>query len=83
MFARSYDALNRRSGQKIHRSADVIDAVFGPARIGETGYASLPARSLRPGMLMLADRNFAAAAVLQDFAAAGADLLVRCKSPPL
>ncbi|KUL35693.1 transposase [Actinoplanes awajinensis subsp. mycoplanecinus] len=58
----------------------VIDAVFGPAGTGETGYAPHLARSLRPGMLLLADRNFAAAAVLQGFAAAGADLLVRCKS---
>lgn len=58
----------------------IIDAVFGPAGTGETGYAPRLARSLRPGMLVLADRNFAAAAVLQDFAATGADLLVRCKS---
>jgi Insertion element 4 transposase N-terminal/Transposase DDE domain len=58
----------------------IIDAVFGPAGTGETGYAPQLTRSLRPGMLVLADRNFAAAAVLQRFATAGADLLVRCKS---
>jgi hypothetical protein len=61
-------------------SRHIIDAVFGPASTGETGYAPRLARSLRPGMLILADRNFAAATVLQNFAAAGADLLVRCKS---
>jgi hypothetical protein len=61
-------------------SRHIIDAVFGPAGTGETGYAPELTRSLRPGMLLLADRNFAAAAVLHGFAAAGADLLVRCKS---
>jgi hypothetical protein len=58
----------------------IIDAVFGPASLGETGYAPRLARSLPTGMLLLADRNFAAAAVLTDFAATGADLLIRCKT---
>ena len=58
----------------------VIDAVFGPASTGEIGYAARLAGSLRPGMLLLADRNFAAAALLADLAATGAGLLVRCKN---
>ncbi|MFB6396487.1 IS4 family transposase [Polymorphospora lycopeni] len=58
----------------------VIDAVFGPASTGETGYAARLAGSLRPGMLLLADRNFAAANLLTHLAGSGADLLVRCKS---
>jgi hypothetical protein len=61
-------------------SRHIIDAVFGPAGTGETGYAPRLTRSLSPGMLVLADRNFAAAALLKDFAATGADLLIRCKS---
>jgi hypothetical protein len=58
----------------------IIDAVFGPASTGETGYAARLVDSLRPGMLLLADRNFAAAALLAGFASTGADLLVRCKT---
>ena len=38
----------------------VIDAVSGPAASGETSYARGLLDSLRPGMILLADRNFAA-----------------------
>lgn len=58
----------------------IIDAVFGPASTGEPGYAARLAGSLRPGMLLLADRNFATTDLLARLAATGADLLVRCKS---
>lgn len=58
----------------------VIDAVFGSYRKGETSYAPDLARSLRPGMVLLGDRNFAATALLEQFAATGADLLIRCKN---
>lgn len=58
----------------------VIDAVFGPASTGEPGYAARLAGSLRSGMLLLADRNFAAADLLPRLTSAGADLLVRCKN---
>jgi hypothetical protein len=58
----------------------IIDAVFGPASLGETGYAPRLARSLHAGMLLLADRNFAAATLIADLAATGADLLIRCKT---
>ncbi|MFI5775042.1 IS4 family transposase, partial [Streptomyces sp. NPDC051658] len=65
----------------------VIGAVFGPATTGELEYARRLAVDLRAGMLLLGDRNFAAAALLNQLAATGADLLVRCKTnrklPPL
>ncbi|MEV4117235.1 IS4 family transposase [Nonomuraea sp. NPDC049695] len=58
----------------------VIGAVFGPAMIGELDYARRLAVHLRAGMLLLGDRNFAATDLLNQWAATGADLLVRCKS---
>lgn len=58
----------------------VIGAVFGPATTGELEYARRLAADLRAGMLLLGDRNFASAALLNHLAATGADLLVRCKS---
>jgi hypothetical protein len=58
----------------------VIDAVFDPASVGELDQARHLARSLRPGMLLLADRNYAAAGLLTTLAATGAHLLVRCKN---
>jgi hypothetical protein len=65
----------------------VIGAVFGPATTGELEYARRLAVDLRAGMLLLGDRNFASAALLNQLAATGADLLVRCKTnrklPPL
>lgn len=65
----------------------VIDAVFGSDRIGETTYAPALVRCLRPGMLLLADRNFAVAALIAAIAATDADLLIRCKNnrvlPPI
>lgn len=58
----------------------VIDAVFGPTSTGETSYAPTLLRSLRAGMLLLGDRNFAAKDLLADVAATGAELLVRLKN---
>jgi hypothetical protein len=58
----------------------VLDAVFDPVSVGELDQARMLARSLRPGMLLLADRNYAAAGLLTMLAATGAHLLVRCKS---
>jgi hypothetical protein len=55
----------------------VIDAVFGPASHGESTYARRLATSLHRGMVVLADRNFAAGPLLAVIAATGADLLVR------
>jgi hypothetical protein len=58
----------------------VIDAVFGPASSGETTYAALLLASLRAGMLLLADRNFGAGALLKEAAGTGADFLVRVRA---
>ena len=58
----------------------IIDAVFGPTSCGELGYARRLCRSLHPGMLVLADRNFGAAGLIGQLAATQADLLVRLKS---
>jgi Insertion element 4 transposase N-terminal/Transposase DDE domain len=60
-------------------SRAIIDAVFGPYRTGEISYTPRLLGCLRPGMLLLADRNFAVAGLLAQIAATGADLLVRCK----
>jgi hypothetical protein len=58
----------------------LIDAVFGPATSGETTYAADLLRSLRAGMLILADRNFAAGKLIAAIAATKADVLVRVKT---
>jgi hypothetical protein len=58
----------------------VIDAVFDPISVGELDQARTLARSLRPGMLLLADRNYAGADLLATLAATGAHLLIRCKN---
>lgn len=58
----------------------VLDAVFDPASVGELDQARHLARSLRPGMLLLADRNYAGADLLATLAATGAHLLIRCKT---
>jgi hypothetical protein len=58
----------------------VIDAVFDPISTGELDQARVLARSLHAGMLLLADRNYAAAALVQTLAATNADLLIRGKN---
>lgn len=58
----------------------IIDAVFGTDRVGELGYAHQLLGSARAGMIVLADRNFAAAEWITALAATGADLLVRVKN---
>ncbi len=58
----------------------VLDAVFGTLRVGETNYAPKLLGCLHQGMLLLADRNFAAADLIGQVAATGADLLFRAKS---
>jgi Insertion element 4 transposase N-terminal/Transposase DDE domain len=57
----------------------IIDATFGTDRTGETSYARGLLGALRRGMIVLADRNFAAADLLGAIADTGADLLVRVK----
>jgi hypothetical protein len=61
-------------------SRTVIDAVFGSYRVGETTYAPRMLGSLKRGMLLLGDRNFASAALMAQIAGTGADLLIRTKN---
>jgi hypothetical protein len=58
----------------------MIDAVFDPVSVGELDQARTLNRSLRPGMLLLADRNYAAADLLAAITATGAHLLIRAKA---
>jgi len=58
----------------------VIDAVFRPVSAGETTCAPLLLPSLRTGMLLLADRNFAAGFLAAQVTAARADFLVRVRT---
>jgi hypothetical protein len=58
----------------------LIDAVFGPTTSGETTYTPHLLRSLRTGMILLADRNFGAKDLLARIAATGAHVLVRLKT---
>ncbi|GAA0569173.1 IS4 family transposase [Paractinoplanes ferrugineus] len=58
----------------------VIDAVFDPIKVGELDQARRLADNLKAGMLLLADRNYAAADLLATLAATKADLLIRCKN---
>jgi hypothetical protein len=59
----------------------LIDAVFGPTTRGETAYAPSLMASLRPGMIMLADQNFAAGALAAQIAGTGAQFLIRVRTP--
>jgi Insertion element 4 transposase N-terminal/Transposase DDE domain len=61
----------------------LLDAAFGPARGKGTGERALAGQllgSLRPGMLLLADRNFYSYQLWNAAAAAGAQLLWRVKA---
>ena len=58
----------------------ILGAVFGPYRAGELSSAPRLLTCLRPGMLLLADRNFAVAGLFRQIASTGADLLIRCKN---
>ncbi|MEU1056690.1 IS4 family transposase [Streptomyces sp. NPDC005876] len=57
----------------------VLDAVFGPTSNGETFYAPSLVRSLREGMIVLLDRNFAVQALVEAVTRTGAHVLVRVK----
>lgn len=64
----------------------LLDAVFGTDATGELTYAHdlvTPAGrtgTLRPGMLLLGDRNFSATAFVGTVASTGADFLIRAKT---
>ena len=57
----------------------VVDVVFGSLRVAETAYAPRLFGCLRPGRLLLADRNFAVTALIEQITCTGADLLIRAK----
>jgi hypothetical protein len=58
----------------------LLEAVFGAIGRGEPAYAAELVAGLHPGMLLLADRNFAAAELIGAIHQTGADLLVRVKA---
>jgi hypothetical protein len=58
----------------------IIDATFGPASTGETGYAPCLLGSLRAGMLLLADRGFGYGILASQVAATGAGFLLRVRT---
>src|SRR3712207_2016155 len=58
----------------------VIDAVFGSTGRGEPGYAGDLVPAMRAPMIVLADRNFAAAHLIGQISDRGADLLIRVKA---
>ena len=58
----------------------LIDAVFRPVCDGETTCAPVLLRSLRAGMILLADRNFGAGFLAAQIAATRADFLIRVKT---
>src|SRR5262249_26469881 len=57
----------------------VIDAVFAPIHVAETTLAPSLLGAVRPGMLLLADRNFAIRDLIPAIAQSGAQALIRCK----
>ncbi len=57
----------------------VVDVVFGPLRTAETAFAPQLCRCLQPGMLLLADRNFAVTALIEQITGTGAEVLIRAK----
>jgi DDE family transposase/transposase IS4-like protein len=58
----------------------IIDATFGTTSIGETTYTRDLLRALHRGMIVLADRNFAAQGLIAAIADTGAELLIRVKN---
>lgn len=58
----------------------VIEVVFGSDQVGELTYADQLMPALRPGMLLLADRNFATYTFFHRVAGTGADFLFRGKT---
>jgi hypothetical protein len=58
----------------------IVDAAVGTYTQGEQTLAEQVVPSLRPGMLLLADRGFFSYRLWQMCAATGADLVWRCKS---
>jgi hypothetical protein len=58
----------------------LLAATFGPTSRGETRYALDLLPAMGPGMIVLGDCNFAAADLIAQIAATGADVLIRVKT---
>jgi Insertion element 4 transposase N-terminal/Transposase DDE domain len=58
----------------------LIQTTFGPTSLAEIRYARDLLAALHGGMIVLADRDFAAADLVGEIAATGADLLVRVQT---
>jgi hypothetical protein len=58
----------------------IIDAVFSPTSSGEITHAHQLAASLRTGMILLLDRNYAAHDLITTLATTGAEIMVRVKN---
>ena len=58
----------------------LLGATFGPTSRGETRYAVDLLPALGSGMIVLGDRNFAAADLIGQITATGADVLIRVKT---
>jgi Insertion element 4 transposase N-terminal/Transposase DDE domain len=58
----------------------VIDAVFGSERRTETAMVAELTEAMRPGMIVLADRNYGYAPTINALAAGGAEVLVRVRN---
>jgi Insertion element 4 transposase N-terminal/Transposase DDE domain len=58
----------------------ILDATFGTTSRGETSYAADLTAAMTANVIVLADRNFAAADLIEKIAARGADLLIRAKN---
>jgi hypothetical protein len=64
----------------------ILEATFGSTGRGETSYVADLVGALRPGMIVLGDRNFGCRPVIRAIAGAGADLLIRLRAdrrPPV
>jgi hypothetical protein len=58
----------------------IIDATFGSSSVGETTYTHDLLRAMHRGMIVLADRNFAAQTLIAAIVDTGAEVLVRVKT---
>jgi len=88
VYARQRGGRNGDSGYPMLRllalvacgTRTIIDAVFGPLSAGETTCTPRLLPSLHAGMLLLADRNFAAGWLAAKIAATKADFLIRVRT---
>ncbi len=87
-FGGQTDKKGRRQGAPMLRAVSLaecgtramIDVELAHYDKGENELAARLIRSIRPGMLVLCDRNFSSVKLWREFLEAGADLLWRAKS---